>query len=80
MKSLSWKSPIEEDWHDLCLFGRPDCEEGSLVGSITDGWEVCYPYAGWMGWMVVSHGAACGVLDGVLLIEELSGRRRGWMW
>ncbi|KAJ5459921.1 uncharacterized protein N7458_001473 [Penicillium daleae] len=61
VKSVSWKSPSEDDWHDLCMFSTADCSggESTFLGSITDGWEVCYPYNGFRGWSVVSHGTAC---------------------
>jgi hypothetical protein len=59
VKSLSWKSPSEDDWHDLRMFSSPDCDADSFVGSITDGWEVCYPFSAWSGFSVVSHGAEC---------------------
>ncbi|KAJ5886645.1 uncharacterized protein N7473_009319 [Penicillium subrubescens] len=61
VKSLSYKSPSEDDWHDLCMFSTADCSGGksALLGSITDGWEVCYPYNGFRGWSVVAHGTAC---------------------
>ncbi|KAJ5296996.1 sulfate transporter [Penicillium atrosanguineum] len=59
VKSLSWKSPNESDWHDLCMFSSSDCDAGSYVGSITDGWEMCYPFSGWSGFSVVSHGSKC---------------------
>ncbi|KAJ5885085.1 hypothetical protein N7495_009595 [Penicillium taxi] len=61
VKSLAWKSPSEDDEYDLCLFRTADCSGGSssLIASITDGWEVCYPYSGWLGWKVVSHGGSC---------------------
>ncbi|KAF3390451.1 hypothetical protein F1880_009116 [Penicillium rolfsii] len=59
--SISFKSPNSSDQHDLCMFRTPDCSGGkdALLGSITDGWEVCYPYNGFRGWSVVSHGKAC---------------------
>ncbi|KAJ5692304.1 hypothetical protein N7462_001727 [Penicillium macrosclerotiorum] len=61
VKSLSWKSPSEDDWHDLCMWSTADCSGGaaSLLGSITSSWEMCYPYNGWVGFTVVDHGASC---------------------
>ena len=59
VKSISWKSPYENDMYDLCMFNEADCAESSLVGSITDGWEVCYSYGGWTAWSVVQHGTSC---------------------
>ncbi|KAJ6157593.1 hypothetical protein N7470_005185 [Penicillium chermesinum] len=63
VKSISWKSPYrdEDDWYDLCMFRTADCSGGqsSFAGSITDGWEVCYPYNGFAGWTVVHHGTSC---------------------
>ncbi|KAJ5114827.1 hypothetical protein NUU61_000586 [Penicillium alfredii] len=61
VQSLSWKSPGPDDVKDLCMFRTQDCSGGeqALVGAITSGWEVCYPFLGWRGWVVVEHGAGC---------------------
>ncbi|KAJ5469697.1 hypothetical protein N7539_009315 [Penicillium diatomitis] len=61
VKSISWKSPNENDAHDLCMFSTDDCSggEAALLDSITDGWAICYPYNGFRSWSVVSHGASC---------------------
>ena len=61
VKSLSWKSPSESDWHDFCMWSTSDCSGGeeSLLGNITDGWNICYPYNGFVAWSVVSHGESC---------------------
>ncbi|EPS26828.1 hypothetical protein POX_g08874 [Penicillium oxalicum] len=61
VKSISWKSPIDDDAHDLCMFSTDDCSGGSgaLLDSITDRWEVCYPYSGFRSFSVVTHGEPC---------------------
>ncbi|KAJ5111046.1 hypothetical protein N7532_001581 [Penicillium argentinense] len=57
-KSLSFKT-VEEDAKDFCMFSSTDCAPESFIDSITNGWEVCYPYAGWVGWSVVEAGTSC---------------------
>ncbi|KAJ5970578.1 uncharacterized protein N7479_000496 [Penicillium vulpinum] len=59
VKSISWKSPSDEDRYDLCMFSTPDCSGGSLLGSITNGWEVCYLYNGFEAWTIVPDGSDC---------------------
>ncbi|KAJ6178987.1 hypothetical protein N7519_009448 [Penicillium mononematosum] len=65
VKSISWKSPSETNRYDLCMFSSPDCSggEGSLLGSITNGWDVCYLYNGFESWSIIPNGDAC-VPDG----------------
>ena len=47
--------------YDLCMFSSSDCSGGanSLLGSITNGWDVCYLYNGFKSWTVVPNGSAC---------------------
>ncbi|KAJ5372686.1 hypothetical protein N7517_004692 [Penicillium concentricum] len=61
VKSISWKSPSEEDRYDLCMFSSPDCSGGEtgLLGSITNGWDVCYLYNGFEAWTIVPNGNPC---------------------
>lgn len=40
------------------MFEDEECS-GEEIGRITTGWEVCYPYSGWKGWVVVQGGVAC---------------------
>ena len=65
VKSISWKSPSEADRYDLCMFSSTDCSGGKsrLLGSITNGWDVCYLYNGFKSWSIIPNGAAC-VPDG----------------
>lgn len=59
LKSISWKSPSPEDQKDICMFNTADCTEDAFLGTITSGWDVCYPYNGFLGWTVVEHGDDC---------------------
>ncbi|EKV21154.1 hypothetical protein Pdw03_5887 [Penicillium digitatum] len=61
VKSISWKSPSDMNRYDLCMFRSPDCSggEGSLLGNIVSGWDVCYLYNGFKSWTVVPNGEAC---------------------
>lgn len=65
VKSISWKSPSETNRYDLCMFSSPDCSGGedSLLGSINNGWDVCYLYNGFESWSIIPNGDAC-VPDG----------------
>lgn len=60
VKSLSWKT-TEPDWHDFCMWSTPDCAggEASLLGNITDGWNICYPYNGFVAYSVIEQGDSC---------------------
>ncbi|CAI7665257.1 unnamed protein product [Penicillium palitans] len=68
VKSISWKSPSDVNRYDLCMFSSPDCSGGkdALLGSITNGWEVCYLYNGFESWSIIPNGEACvpGAGDG----------------
>ncbi|KAJ5154637.1 uncharacterized protein N7500_010076 [Penicillium coprophilum] len=61
VKSISWKSPSETDRYDLCMFSSPDCSGGEdgFLGSITNGWEVCYLYNGFESWTIIPNGNPC---------------------
>lgn len=41
------------------MFNTADCTEDAFLGTITSGWDVCYPYNGFLGWTVVEHGDDC---------------------
>jgi hypothetical protein len=58
VKSVSWKSPAEDARYDLCMYVDAECG-GDSAGVIRDGWSVCYPYTGWVGFRVVEGGADC---------------------
>ena len=47
--------------YDLCMFSSPDCSggEGALLGSISNGWDVCYLYNGFESWTIIPNGEAC---------------------
>jgi hypothetical protein len=74
VKSISWKSPSEENRYDLCMFGLPDCSGGEdgLLGSITNGWDVCYLYNGFKAWTVVPNGNPCVPVAGG---EDVGGEK-----
>ncbi|CAI7566448.1 hypothetical protein PCG10_007578 [Penicillium crustosum] len=61
VKSISWKSPSDVNRYDLCMFSSPDCSggEGALLGSISNGWDVCYLYNGFESWTIIPNGEAC---------------------
>lgn len=45
--------------YDLCMFADAHCAPRDQVGVVRDGWEVCYPFGGWMGFLIVPHGRGC---------------------
>ncbi|KAJ5397032.1 hypothetical protein N7509_005145 [Penicillium cosmopolitanum] len=57
-KSLSFKT-VEGDAKDFCMFSTSNCTAGTLIASITSGWEMCYPYNGFVAYSVVEHGDPC---------------------
>ncbi|KAF4771349.1 hypothetical protein N7455_007958 [Penicillium solitum] len=61
VKSISWKSPSDTNRYDLCMFSSPDCSGGgdALLGSISNGWDVCYLYNGFESWSIIPNGEAC---------------------
>ncbi|KAJ5816322.1 hypothetical protein N7447_008555 [Penicillium robsamsonii] len=66
VKSISWKSPSQQDRYDLCMFSSPDCSggESGLLGKITNGWDVCYLYNGFEAWTIVPNGNPCVAVVG----------------
>lgn len=59
VKSISWKSPSETSSYDICLFGTDKCTAESFLSTITNQWDVCYLYNGFLGWSVVAAGDPC---------------------
>ncbi|KAH1623088.1 hypothetical protein KXX31_003739 [Aspergillus fumigatus] len=59
VKSLSWKSPSTgADRYDLCMYRDAECGSDN-TDVIRGGWEVCYPFTGWVGFRVVQGGTEC---------------------
>lgn len=58
-KSMSFKTVDGDDAKDFCMFSSLNCTADTLIDSITSGWEVCYPYEGWVAYSVVDAGASC---------------------
>ncbi|KAJ5124148.1 uncharacterized protein N7515_007973 [Penicillium bovifimosum] len=64
VKSISWKSPGDSYPHDICFFATYDCAPESFLSTITNGWDVCYLYNGFLGWSVVAKGDPCVAVGG----------------
>lgn len=59
VKSVSWKSPSPgANRYDLCMYSDAECGSDK-PDVIRGGWNVCYPFTGWVGFRVVPGGEEC---------------------
>ncbi|OJJ44246.1 hypothetical protein ASPZODRAFT_135033 [Penicilliopsis zonata CBS 506.65] len=62
VQSIEWKSPTSSPTsmsYKLCMWKDEQCFQSGGLDEIDDGWEICYPFAGWKAWSVVPGGEIC---------------------